>query len=60
MNNHKVSAQFLFPWQRKTQKCEQPDFEKMKNQLEIAPAPVRVDGRKWYGHSSKEQVTANV
>jgi hypothetical protein len=60
MNNHKVSAQSLIPWQRQTQKCAKSDFGNVKAQLEIALAPARIDGREWYGYGLRVQVTENV
>jgi hypothetical protein len=47
MNNHKVSAQSLIFWLRKTPKCEKSEFGEAKVQLEIAPAPERIAGRGW-------------
>jgi hypothetical protein len=50
MNNHKVSAQSLICWLRKTPKCEKLDFGKVDVQLEIALAPDSIASRGWYGH----------
>jgi hypothetical protein len=47
MHNDKVSAHFLFCWQRKTQKCGKLDFVKVKARLEIAPTPEGIAGKKW-------------
>jgi hypothetical protein len=60
MNNHKVSAQSLISWLRKTQKCEKSDFGNVKVELEIAPAPERTTGGGWYEYSWRVQVTDNV
>jgi hypothetical protein len=53
MNNHKVSAQSLICWLRKTPKCTKSDFGKVKALLEIPPTPERITGRGWYGYSSR-------
>jgi hypothetical protein len=50
MHNDTVTAQSLISWQRKTQKCEKWDFEKVKDQLEIAPTPERMTVREWHGY----------
>jgi hypothetical protein len=47
MNNHKVAAQSLICWLRKTSKCEKSDFGEVKVQLEIAPTPDSIAGREW-------------
>jgi hypothetical protein len=60
MNNHKVSAPSLICWLRKTPKCEKLDFGEVKVQLEIAPDPAKIDGRRWYRYSSRVHVTENV
>jgi hypothetical protein len=60
MNNHKVPAQSLISWLRKTQKCEKSDFEKLKVQLEIAQALERIAGRRGYGYGLRVQMTENV
>jgi hypothetical protein len=51
MNNHKVSAQTLISWQRKTEKCEKPDFLKLEVHLDIAQAPEGMAQRESYGCS---------
>jgi hypothetical protein len=53
MNNHKVSAQSLISWQRKTEKCEKSEFENLKVQLEIAPASAGTAGRRGCGYGSR-------
>jgi hypothetical protein len=56
MNSHKVSAQSLISWQRKTKKCEKTEFENLKAQLEISLAPYRIAGKGRYGYGSRVQV----
>jgi hypothetical protein len=45
MNNTKVSAQSLISWLRKTEKCEELKFGKVKARLGIAPSPEQIAGR---------------
>jgi hypothetical protein len=60
LHGHRVSAQSLICWLRKTPKCEKSDFGEVKVQLEIALTPGRIAARGRYQYSSRVQVTENV